>query len=444
MREPIALLRESHKARVYFLALAQSSLGTGAAVVALLLVAYERFSSPWAIGLVLLAEVAPAMFLGPVFGAAADRYSRRLCIVVSDILRAGAFIGIFLVDGFVPTLALALIGGIGTGMFTPAGLAALPSISGKDRLPAATSLYGAVIDFGFIAGPGIAAVLLLVLEPDVILAANGVTFAISAIMLMPLGFGEVEPGEGGDAERPSLLRDAREGLVATAGMRGLRLVLVVSAAALFCGALFTVGELLLAKDVLDGGEAGFSLLVTIYGVGFIGGSLSGSKGGSLPQLKRRFLMGSFLMAAGFVSSGVAPLLAAAAVTFLAAGYGNGLLLVYERLLIQEIVPDKLSGRVFGVKDALASWAFALGFLAGPVLLDVLGVRATVVTAGAIGLLGWAVSVIGLRGRWSDVAEPELEEAVAGPPPPALFTRPGPDAVPADTGAGEQRPYLVGR
>ena len=65
-------------ARWYFAALAQSSLGTGAAAVALLLVAYERFRSPWAIGLVLLADVAPAMLLGPVFGAAADRWSRRL------------------------------------------------------------------------------------------------------------------------------------------------------------------------------------------------------------------------------------------------------------------------------------------------------------------------------------------------------------------------------
>ena len=51
MRPVVDLLRRSKLARWYFAALAQSSLGTGAAAVALLLVAYERFQSPWAIGL---------------------------------------------------------------------------------------------------------------------------------------------------------------------------------------------------------------------------------------------------------------------------------------------------------------------------------------------------------------------------------------------------------
>src|ERR671919_362398 len=77
MRPVLDLLKHERRARIFFLALAQSSLGTGAAYVALLLVAYERFRSPWAIGLILLADVLPAMVLGPVFGAVADRCWRR-------------------------------------------------------------------------------------------------------------------------------------------------------------------------------------------------------------------------------------------------------------------------------------------------------------------------------------------------------------------------------
>jgi MFS family permease len=89
-------------------------------------------------------------------------------------------------------------------------------------------------------------------------------------------------------------------------------------------------------------------------------------------LRRRYLTGAFLMALGFTASGLAPSVAAAVVTFLAAGYGNGMLLIYERLLIQALVPDQLSGRIFGIRDAITAWAFALGFLAGPLLLDVVG------------------------------------------------------------------------
>ena len=100
MKDVSRLLREEPRARLFFLALTQSALGTGAAYVALLLVAYERFHSPWALSLVLLADLMPAMLLGPVFGAAADRWSRRSCAVVADLLRFVAFTGIWLVDDF--------------------------------------------------------------------------------------------------------------------------------------------------------------------------------------------------------------------------------------------------------------------------------------------------------------------------------------------------------
>jgi hypothetical protein len=46
MSDVLRLLRAEPRARLFFLALAQSALGTGAAYVALLLVAYDRFRSP--------------------------------------------------------------------------------------------------------------------------------------------------------------------------------------------------------------------------------------------------------------------------------------------------------------------------------------------------------------------------------------------------------------
>ena len=109
MRQVFELLRTESRARLFFLALTQSAIGTGAGYVALVLIAYERYESAWAITLVLLADLLPAMLLGPVFGAAADRWSRRGCMVVSDVLRAIAFIGISLVDSYLATVALALL-----------------------------------------------------------------------------------------------------------------------------------------------------------------------------------------------------------------------------------------------------------------------------------------------------------------------------------------------
>lgn len=404
MRPTIELLRSERRAGVFFATLAQSSVGTGAGYVALLLIAYERLASPWAISLVLAADLIPAMLLGPVFGAAADRFSRRSCAVVADLLRAVAFLGIALVDGFAATVALAVLAGIGTGMFTPAALASLPSLVDPPRLPAATALYGAIADLGFMFGPALAAVLLLAGGPETILVVNGVTFAVSAavLQLLPFGARPDQPARIG-RRATSLLRDARAGMVATVGLKGLRTVLVTSSVALFFAGTFNVGELLFAKGELGVAQAGFSALVALFGLGFAGGSLLGSRGGPLPALKRNYLIGLAVMGAGFLASGLAPNVVAAGLTFTAAGFGNGLVLVYERLIIQATVPDSLAGRVFGIRDALTSWAFGLAFVVAAGLIELVGVRSTIVLAGAGGLVAWQAAVVLLRQVWSTSA-----------------------------------------
>lgn len=396
MREVLSLLREERRARWFFVALTQSALGTGAAYVALLLVAYDRFHSPWALSLVLLADLLPAMVLGPVFGAAADRWSRRSCVVLADVLRAVAFVGIWTVDSFALTVAFAALAGTGTGLFTPASLAGLPSLVSERRVPAATSLYGAISDLGFTAGPALAAVFLLFTGAEELLLVNGVTFALSAGILVRLPFGEVTHGSHTGRLVPSLLRDAWLGLRTVADMRGIRVVLAGSAAALFFGGVFNVGELLFATEELDVGDAGYSALVATFGLGFIVGSLAGSGGGSADVLRRRFLQGAFLMGLGFLLSGLAPTFGIALATFAVAGLGNGMLLVHERVIVQATVSDELLGRAFGVKDALASWAFGAAFFAAGGLLTAVSPRDLITGVGIGGLIVAALTTVALR------------------------------------------------
>ena len=386
--------------------------------MALLLIAFERFQSPWAISLVLLADLLPAMLLGPVFGAAADRWSRKWCAVGADVIRAGAFIAIALVDDFAATVAFAVLAGAGTALFTPATLAGLPSLVSKDRVPAATSLYGAIADLGFTAGPGLAAGFLVFAGPGDILFVNGMTFAASAVILARLRFGAAAPG----ATRahgwivPSLLREAREGLGVVARMRAIRVVIAGSTAALFFGGIFNVSELPFATDELATSDAGYSILVALFGLGFILGSLAGSGGGPPGLLRRRFLQGVMLLGLGFLLSGLAPSLAVALLGFTLAGFGNGLLLVHERLIVQEDVPDALMGRAFGVKDALASWAFGVAFVAAGYLLTLVSPRELVLAAGVGGLFVCACSGLAL---WREGAREEsagsLARGAAGDP-----------------------------
>jgi MFS family permease len=414
-RTPLApitgLLRHEPRARRFFVAHAQSSLGTGAACVALLVLAHERFASPWAITVVLLADVIPPMVLGPILGAAADRWPRRSCAVSADIVRAIAFAGIGFVPGFAPMVGFALVAGIGTALFRPAIMAGLPRLVEPDRLPAATSLFGSIEDLGYTLGPALAAAALLISGPATVMVTNAATFAISAALLARVPLGRGTTTTDGDDAPPSLLRSARDGLRATAGMPGVRtLIISTSGVVLFAG-LFNVGELLLATDELGVGSAGYAVLVAVFGLGIAAGSIAGANGGNRSHLTRRYLTGLLLSALAFLATGLAPNFPIAILTFAAGGVGNGLVLVHERILIQQLVPDHLLGRVFGLKDALCSWAFAPGFIAGGALATLLGTRALFLLAGVGGLAVWWAAAAALQPRpHARLAEERCEDA----------------------------------
>ena len=411
MKEVLALLRAEPRARWFFVALTQSSLGTGAAYPALLLIAYERFHSPWAISMVLLADLAPAMLFGPLFGALADRWSRRWCAVVADVVRAGAFVGVALAQDFALTIAFAALAGAGTALFAPATLAGLPGLVSKGRFPAATSLYGAIADVGFTAGPALAAVLLVVAGAEEVLLLNGATFAASALILARLSFGS-QPTTRGHA-KPSLIRETRDGLATVARIPSIRVVIAGSTAALFFAGAFNVGELLFATDELGASDALYSLLVALFGLGFVSGSLAGAKGGQPSRLRKRFVQGAFLMGLGCLFAGLSPTVLVALLAFILAGFGNGLLLVHERVIVQQTLPDELLGRAFGMKDALASWALGLAFLGAGGLLTVVGPRALIVGSGVGGLLVAAVCAVAFRHDGIFRREPKAARELRG-------------------------------
>jgi hypothetical protein len=249
------------------------------------------------------------------------------------------------------------------------------------------------------------------LSPTTILMANGVTFAVSALALAFLRFGAAPEPEDADEPRAGILRETREGFVALRRMVGLRVVIAGSAALLFFAGLVNVAELPFVHDDLHRGDAAFALLNVFYGLGFLAGSLSGAKGGDTAYLERWWLIGLAVVGVGMMASGAAPVIVVAALTFSLTGLGNGLLLVFERLLIQAVVPDRLMGRVFGIKDGLTAWTFAAAFLAGGGLVEAMGPRWVLVFGGVGGLVVWIGARIALRGVSPLAPEGEPAEAV---------------------------------
>ena len=79
------------QSRRFFIAHGQSCLGSGLAHVILPLLAYEHTGSAWAVTAVLVPDLLPAIFVGPLLGALVDRIGWRTCAIAADVLRMIAY-----------------------------------------------------------------------------------------------------------------------------------------------------------------------------------------------------------------------------------------------------------------------------------------------------------------------------------------------------------------
>src|SRR3954471_7602864 len=400
-------LRGERRARAFLLTYLQSSLGTGAAAVALFVLAYDREPSPWSITLVLLAYDLPPGLLGPFVGALVDRASRRWCVIAADLIRVAAFAGIAVVDSVEATAAFAFVAGAATALYRPAALAALPSLVPQERLPVVTSLYGSLTDVGRTAGPALAAIGFPLFGGEGIMLVNAATFAISALVLSTLSFGERIATDDEAAGERSFVREVREGLAVANSSPLVRSVVIASSGIILFASMLNVAELPLAHD-LGAGASAFALLLTAQGIGVVAGSLSGARRGGLREYKLRYALGVAAVAAGLVAMSTLPWYAPVLIAFVGFGIGNGLVVVHERLIFQVAIPQRLMGRAFALLDALGAWGFVTAYLVAGATVSALGPR------GAVGIAAGGAALVVL---YTMVA---LRRA----PDPAPLTKPG--------------------
>lgn len=403
------LLKRDRSLRRFFAAFFQSQVGSGAAYVALLLVAYHRLHSGWAISLVLLGEFVPGIVLAPLFGSLADRVSRRELAVFGDLLRASAFIALALIPSFVATVALAMVAGVGSAMFRPAINAALPGMVPATERSKLIAVFYASVNAGLMIGPALAAVLLVFANAQEVLLINALTFVVSSMLLAGLDLGPRGDEDLAEAERgaaESVWEQTVEGARAVLELPGVAVVLGVGALVVLTGAMFNVFAPLLATGPLHAGGTGYSVLWALYGMGMVAGSWINARAGSqISGLRRRWLSGIALSGVAMTGAAVAPNLAFAMVAFMLVGLAENLLVGPEMRLVQELVSERLLGRVFGLKDLLENLAFVSAFLAAGALLTLAGVRAVFVGAG---LATVALALFGLLSfRTGPLPEPVL-------------------------------------
>ena len=153
--------------------------------------------------------------------------------------------------------------------------------------------------------------------------------------------------------------------------------------------------------------------MTASGVGTFLGSTFGARTGTTWQWRKAYMLGLVCMAADLILCAVAPFFWLVLVTFALGGFGNGLALVHDRLLLAHSVPEALHGRLFALHKTCTSGAFVIAFVAAGALISTLGVQAMFLCAGLLLVVIILIVRPHLRALWP---EPVAGEQAAPPLP----------------------------
>jgi MFS family permease len=390
-----------------------SSIGDWLYLVALLIVVYRTSADPLLLGLVGAARVLPYVLLSVPAGIVADRFDRRLVLLVTDVARGVIMLGLaalVAVEGPLwAIVALAVLATCFSSFFGPTIGAYLPSLVRDEReLGPANSAWSTLDNLAFVIGPAIGGLLIAASGLTLAFVLNAVSFAAVAVVLWRLpaergrgaqpaaaetGVTElnalattIDPAGGEASETaatmPSSLRAFARPLVGLA-------VADVSGAFVFGG--LSVLTVILAMDHLRAGEAATGYLNAAIGIGGVLGAIGSGAFVVRPGLRLPLVLGSIVLAVGVAALGLTTSLGVALVAMAIASAGSLLTEVVSATIFQRIVPDAIRGRGLGAIATVSTLSYAAGSLALPVLAGSLGVTPILVASAVIIVVGFAVA-----------------------------------------------------
>ena len=370
-RRQLSLLGTAPGFRLLFLATLGSSLGTLLATVALVVDIKDRTDSGTWVSALMIAEFLPAVAVGLFLGPLLDRVSRRGLMIVSDFVRAGVFCTLPFANTAGQIVALAGIAGLATGFFRPAVYAGLPNLVEEEELARANSLIQTSENVSWAVAPVIGGALVAAAGPDLAYWLNGVSFLISALLLLRLPAGKLQGALGVSRGH---LRDLKDGFARVLRTRSLLTVLVVWTIVLGAVASTQTAQVFLAKDSFNAGDFGYGLIFGCIGLGLAVGSFGAGTWVERRSVGTVYAASILLQALGIAGAAVAPNVWFSLPCFVLAGIGNGIAVVCNSLLVQRGAPDAIRGRVFTVIMSVNYAVYGLGFvIAGP-LTDSVGPR----------------------------------------------------------------------
>ena len=174
--------------------------------------------------------------------------------------------------------------------------------------------------------------------------------------------------------------------------RRLRVLTGLFAVQTFVDGALGVLVVVLALETLDLGASGVGLLNSSLGVGGIVGGVAAAMLVARSKLGTDLGVGLLLWGVPLLLVGLWPEAWVAFAAFAVVGVGNTVVDVAGDTLLQRAVPDAVLARAFAAMESVTLVAVALGSVAAPVLIDLIGDRATLLVVGALlpvaALLAW--------------------------------------------------------
>jgi dTMP kinase len=342
----------------------------------------------YALGGVLVVKLLPAIVLGPVAGAFADRFDRRRTMVISDAIRFGLFLTIPLVHTVAWLLVASFLIECVSLFWLPAKDASVPNLVRPEQIESANQL-SLITTYGITPVLGAALFSILSLITNVLarhlsffrakpvnlaLYFNAATFLVGALVVLFIKeISGHRSGRQADGQQPGLFQLIREG---ASFIRHSSLIygLIIGLVGAFTGGGAVIGAGKIFVTSLGGGNAAYGVL---FGSVFVGLGSGMALGPRIARgVSRRRLFGLAIVFAGtsLVLAAIMPHVALAMIFVLGVGFGAGVAYLSGMTMLGTDVDDEMRGRIFALMQSLIRIVLIIALAAVPFIVAQVGRR----------------------------------------------------------------------
>jgi MFS family permease len=369
-----------------------SQVGSQVTQLALPIVAVTILAAtPFQMGVLTALETAAFLLVGLPAGAWVDRWHRKRVLVANDLVRAVALASMPLawaMDALsLPQLfVIAAVTGTATVFFDVAYQSYLPALVAKDQIVDGNGKLETSRAVAQVAGPGVTGVLLRVVSAPVLIAADAVSFLLSALFIGRIRHRDVVPDK---ATRRPLRVEIAEGLSFVVRHPLLRRIVACTGIGNFGGAMSGALLVLFALREL---HLSASTIGIVFAAGSVGGLIGAVTGARFARWvgEGRAIPLSALLVLPFSALVPLAVLGAPAALIVVSWFGFSWAVVAYNItqvsFRQRLCPPQLLGRMNASVRFIVFGTQPLGALLGGALGSWIGVLPTLwISVGVAGL-----------------------------------------------------------